>query len=138
MPWHLSVSDPRKVYDSFHNTVCVAQTSDQAALIVKAVNALGPQDQAIKLREPGVPVEKESAEQNQSRATSGTGKPEGAPLDTFEQDNCCGVALSKAGRAGVLAALTSWDCPRCQTQWTPAVTGPIRHWTPAAAVMIFK
>ena len=40
MPWHLSKSDPRKVYNSRHETVCVCQNSDQADLIVRAVNAL--------------------------------------------------------------------------------------------------
>ena len=40
MPWHLSKSDPRKVYDSYHNMVCVCQNENQSALIVKAVNDL--------------------------------------------------------------------------------------------------
>jgi hypothetical protein len=125
MPWHLSKSDPRKVYDSRHEVVCVAQTAEQAALIVESVNLRSPQ--TIRLREPdrsGLAV---------SDATADAG-----PLDTFDQDNCCGPHLSKAGRAGVLAALTSFDCPRCDTQWTPTVTGPIRHWSPVSAVMIFK
>ncbi len=40
MPWHLSKSDPRKVYDSLHQPVCVCHKEEQAALIVKAVNGL--------------------------------------------------------------------------------------------------
>lgn len=38
MPWHLSKSDPRKVYDSHHDVVCVCMTALQAAGIVLAVN----------------------------------------------------------------------------------------------------
>lgn len=133
--WHQSKSDPRKVYDAYHKTVCVCQTSDQAALIVRAVNALpGAADTFIRLREPA-PVEKETgAEESQSGAASG----QLGPLDTFEQDNCCGAHLAKAGRAGVLASVTAWSCPKCETEWVPTVNGPIRHWAPVAAVMIFK
>lgn len=127
MPWHQSKSDPRKVYDSYHNTVCVAQTADQAAVIVKGVNALGPQSDAIKLREPLA-----------AHPVQIVGETPAAPLDTFEQDNCCGVHLAKAGRGGVLAAVTSWHCPMCQTEWMPRVSGPIRHWAPVATVMIFR
>ena len=43
MPWHLSKSDPRKVYDSRHEMVCVCQTAEQARIIVDAVVAHGPQ-----------------------------------------------------------------------------------------------
>lgn len=37
MPWHLSKSDPRKVYDERHEPICVCQTPEQAARIVAAV-----------------------------------------------------------------------------------------------------
>ena len=56
MPWHPSKSDPRKVYDSLHEAVCVCQNQEQATLIVEAVNALGAPDAiTIKLREPAKP-----------------------------------------------------------------------------------
>ena len=51
MPWRLSKSDPRKVYNSRHETVCVCQNSDQADLIVRAVNAL-PGSVGLLLSEP--------------------------------------------------------------------------------------
>ena len=38
MSWHLSKSDPRKVYDSYHNMVCVCQNAEQARLIVVSGN----------------------------------------------------------------------------------------------------
>ena len=39
MPWHQSLSNPRKVYNERHEQVCVCETPEQAALIVEAVNA---------------------------------------------------------------------------------------------------
>jgi hypothetical protein len=41
MPWHVSKSDPRKLYDGRHETVCVCQNAEQAALIVESVNQHG-------------------------------------------------------------------------------------------------
>ena len=38
MPWHLSKSDPRKIYDETHDMVCVCRTNEQAAMVVAAVN----------------------------------------------------------------------------------------------------
>ena len=40
MPWHLSKSDPRKVYDERHEAVCVCQKPEQALIVVTAVNRL--------------------------------------------------------------------------------------------------
>jgi hypothetical protein len=40
IPWHLSKSDPRKVYDERHTEICVCVTPESAALIVTAVNRL--------------------------------------------------------------------------------------------------
>ena len=40
MPWHLSKSDPRKVYDERHTEICVCVTPEAAALIVTSVNRL--------------------------------------------------------------------------------------------------
>jgi hypothetical protein len=136
MPWHLSQSDARKVYDSYHNPVCVCQTQDQAALIVKAVNLI-PQLASIKLREPGVPAEKESADQNQSRAASGN--PEtGKPLDTLEPDEYCAKHLLKALRSGYLNRQSLWECPKCGCNWVAKDSGPLRHWEPVTAIAIFR
>ena len=59
MPWHLSKSDPRKVYDERHTEICIACTGEAAALIVAGVNSLALRTQAQR---------KEGAEQNQSTA----------------------------------------------------------------------
>ena len=59
MGWHLSKSDPRKVYDERHTEICIACTGEAAALIVAGVNSLSLRIQARR---------KESAEQNQSIA----------------------------------------------------------------------
>jgi len=40
--WHLSLSNPRKVYDGRHEQVCVCETPEQAELIVAAVRAFDP------------------------------------------------------------------------------------------------
>jgi hypothetical protein len=50
MPWHQSVSNPRKVYNERHEQVCICETPEQAALIVEAVRAFVP---------PSKPVEKQ-------------------------------------------------------------------------------
>jgi hypothetical protein len=42
MPWHRSVSNPRKVYNERHEQVCICETPEQAALIVEAVRAFVP------------------------------------------------------------------------------------------------
>ncbi len=139
MPWHLSKSDPRKVYDSRHVPVCVCQNSDQAALIVRAVTALGPQEQSIRLREPSVPQGKESPEE-QIPITSGVSEqPQGeAPLDTWEpEDTCCGKNIAKACRAGLLKSLQSWTCPACETPWLPHGDGRVRYWTPQSTMVLF-
>ena len=52
MPWHLSRSDPRKVYDERHEAVCVCQTAEQAALIVEAVRALPARNIEVPLPGP--------------------------------------------------------------------------------------
>ena len=46
MGWHLSKSDPRKVYDERHTEICIACTGEAAALIVAGVNSLSLRIQA--------------------------------------------------------------------------------------------
>ena len=124
MPWHLSRSDPRKVYDSYRNMVCVCQNAEQAKIIVDAVNEHNPQAETIRLREPGTVPD----------ATGYQG-----PLDTFEpDDSCCGREIAKAARSGVLASLQSWECPKCGCHWEPSLIGGIRHWSARPAVAVFR
>lgn len=124
--WRQSKADPRKVYDSRHETVCVAQNAEQAALIIRAVNALpvGDSETFIRLREPALspqfyPPVISSYVQS---------------FNTFDPDECCTKALSRAP----LKDLTSWECPGCGATWTPAEHGTVRHWTATPAVMIFR
>ncbi len=84
MPWHASKSDPRKVYDSHHEAVCVCQNQEQANLIVAAVNAFGaPDAMTIKLREP--------AKLGFTHVSLAEG--------------CCGKAIAKASLSGALDGL---------------------------------
>ena len=122
MPWHLSKSDLRKVYDSFHQTVCVCHTAEQAAMIVDAMRARGESaGEAIRLREPVI----------QTPAVNDY-------LDSFEPDECCGKSLTKAANEGVLKSLTRWSCPKCGADWEPRMVGPVRHWSLSAPVAIFR
>jgi hypothetical protein len=132
MHWHLSKSDPRKVYDSYHNTVCVCQTADQASLIVGAVNASGKQQDAIKLREPSFPAEKEES----AKVSQSTGSAPALP-DTWESDECCGKPLTRALRSGILRT-DDWLCPSCGAEWKAEQRGAVRHWTPAALVALLR
>ena len=130
MPWHLSKSDLRKVYDSYHNMVCVCQNENQSALIVKAVNDLPTADLApLRLREPLV-------DQNPAPVVRLEAL---GPLDTFEpDDSCCGREIAKAARSGVLASLQSWECPKCECHWEPSRIGGIRLWSARPAVAVFR
>jgi hypothetical protein len=140
MPWHLSKSDPRKVYDSYHNTVGVMQTADQASLVVTAVNAFGPSDDmAIKLREPVARAGKESAEVTQSGGGSEHAKKaEPPPTHASTADGCCGVTIGRAMQSGALDGMTSFTCPKCGTLYEPKRQGPLINWEARAAVMVFK
>lgn len=152
MPWHISKSDPRKVYDERHEVVCVCQTAEQAARIVAAVT--GKAQEVIRLREPDIagqhvaPQLKVSDYEHAFATGIGAVTDLGdghtaaitpsATLDSFEPDTCCGSAISKAARSGVLGSVTSWECPKCGMEWQPAQVGSIRHWSPTPAVMIFR
>lgn len=130
MPWHLSKSDPRKVYDERHEVVCVCQTPEQAARIVAAVTG----KTTIVLREPATG---ERDEPEKFIPADGTSRI--APLDTFEPDySCCGRRIAKAARTGTLAAVTSWECPDCGCEWRPQIAGTVRHWSPVPRVLILK
>ena len=114
MPWHLSKSNPCKVYDERHEVVCVCSTAEQAARIV--ANATGQPVQSVKLREPA--------------ETS-------APTDIFVHDECCNAPLSKAIRSGRLARETLWSCPRCGCDWTVCDGGAVRKWEPVSMLAVW-
>jgi hypothetical protein len=121
MPWHQSRSDPRKVYDHRHETVCVCMNADQAALIVRGVNALpgSAVDTFIKLREP------EPAKPQFTHVTA-------------QADGCCAKHIAKASLSGALDRMQPWACPKCGTTYWPRQEGPVVNWEARAAVMVFK
>ena len=142
MGWHLSKSDPRKVYDQRHVMVCVCQSPEQAALIVRAVTALPMQfDSRIELRElasGGPAPEGKPYIAGEHAHDAGHAIFPAVPLDTFEPDDtCCGKAIAKAARAGVLKSLQSWECEKCGCAWSPKINGGVRHWSPVPAAILF-
>src|ERR1035438_2061956 len=104
MPWHQSRSDPRKVYDAYHQPVGVMHSAEQAALIVEAVNALGPE------RYNSIRKERLGAES--------TGAPEkvDAPVSlthTYQEDICCGKHIARAIQSGTVGVSGAFTCPKC-------------------------
>jgi hypothetical protein len=127
MPWHLSKSDPRKVYDSYHNMVCVCQTAEQAKLVVDSVNECKPQPETIKLREPIqhpdiLPPVRE------------------IPLThvTVQAEGCCAKLIAKASISGALDRMQPWECPKCGTTYWPRRERPLVNWEARAAALVFK
>lgn len=138
MPWHLSRSNPTKVYDSHHHEACIAASPELAAFIVRAANAaiMAGATVPIRLRESSLPERKESAEVGSERAASGTAQA-GKPLDTFETDECCTKHLAKALRSGILKA-DEWLCPVCGCEWKAEMRGPLRHWIPVTMIALLR
>ncbi len=54
------------------------------------------------------------------------------PMITAEPDDCC-----KPMRCD-LSKLQTWECPECGCEWRPTVVGPLRHWRPVPAVLVFQ
>ena len=127
MPWHLSKSDPRKVYDERHEMVCVCQTAEQAALIVDAIRA---RQGSLRLQEQEEP-EKKTVTLGE---TGGFATP--PVTDTFEPDECCGTLLSRALRKGIPESLDAWMCGKCGMEWKPTLYGSLRHWTPRPLIAV--
>jgi hypothetical protein len=119
MPWHLSKSNPCKIYDERHEVAALATSPEHAARIVAAVTGKS-QDVG---RQPDEPDETE----NQPSLTH-----------SFDHDECCGPRIQKASRAGVLASLTSWTCPKCDTEWKPKSAGLFTHWSPAVFAQVLR
>ena len=147
MPWHLSKSDSRKVYDERHNTVCVCENSVYSRIIVEAVNVA---EISRKETIANKPTDQGSAGGEQlhahgvSPATIRLKEPlPMAPVDAFAPDDCCGKLIIKASRDGVLRSVTAWQCPKCGEEWKPetrfanGAAFPYRYWTmhPATAIL---
>ena len=114
MPWHLSKSDPRKVYDERHETVCVCQTPEQAARIVAAMAGNPQPGQPIKLREPEAP----------------------RPIHVCRAEGCCGLNFAKFCFTGALNDAQQWECPKCGTLYKPEQRGAVTNWEALSDVML--
>lgn len=126
MGWHLSRSNPAKVYDERHTEVCICHTAEAARMIVLAVNFLRGEGvvpgtgEHIKLREPEPP------------------KADALTHVTGGADGCCASPIRKASLSGVLDRMQPWECPKCGTTYWPKREGPLVSWEARAAVMVFK
>jgi hypothetical protein len=150
--WHLSKSNPCKVYDERHQVAALATSPEYAARIVAAVT--GKAQEVIRLREPvdrmgqtdqyayptrtGVNALSISDLEAATSHFSNTNEGPKSVLNSFEPDDCCGKHISKASRAGVLEAVTTWTCERCGTDWKPTTMGNIRHWKPESDIAILR
>jgi hypothetical protein len=139
VPWHLSKSNPCKIYDERHEVAALATSPEHAARIVAAVT--GKSQEVVRLKEPAKTFD----------FADGGPVPEGKTylvgehvcetvmaLNSFEDDECCAPRIAKAGREGRLKAATAWTCPKCGCDWTVAERGAIRHWSPVSDVMILR
>jgi hypothetical protein len=123
--WHQSKSDPRKVYDERHQQACLCETPEQAALIVEAINNLGPD----RYRGKGI------AENHQSIA--GVPEQTDAPAHTFTEDACCGPRISRAIRNGTIGQ-SNWTCPKCGCEWACEDNWPVLHWAPKPMLEVIR
>lgn len=73
--------------------------------------------QAIRLREPAVTI---------------------SNLQSFEPDDCCGAALSRALKSGQLESVDTWTHEKCGQQWKGTMRGVIKFWEPAVMMEVFK
>ena len=124
MPWHLSKSDPRKVYDERHQQVGVMQTEDYARIIVEGVNAFLSRGGQITLREPLAGASQCTVGQTPN------------PIHVSQADGCCTRPFAKASQSGQLDSLKPWECPKCGTMYTASQQGPVVNWTAQACAMI--
>lgn len=56
-----------------------------------------------------------------------------------EQDDCCNKPFARDSRAGKLAGVTAWTCPKCGCDWRARDTGAgVRHWAPDVQFEVFR
>lgn len=60
------------------------------------------------------------------------------PLDTFQEDECCGAALNAAALAGLLDEADEWTHEDCGQVWRAKMIGDMRHWAPACEALRIK
>lgn len=59
-----------------------------------------------------------------------------SPLNTWDEDPCCGRRLQKALRENANRVL--WSCPKCGAVWKAKMIGTIKHWSPVVFIEVFK
>jgi hypothetical protein len=119
MPWHLSRSNPLKVYDSYHVEACVASTPELAAFIARAANGAIAANMTVPLR------------------LSEPARPEPArEMDLVDQDDCCGPKLVRALNRGV--NFDTWFCPACGCEWRVRMEESVRRWSPVVEAAVLK
>jgi len=60
-------------------------------------------------------------------------------IEIAEQDDCCNKPFARDSRAGKLATVTTWTCPKCGCEWTPRDAGAgVRHWTPVVQFEVLR
>ncbi len=67
-------------------------------------------------------------------------KPEvsaGGPIHVSQAEGCCAKHINNASLSGALDKLEPWNCPKCDTEYTPKVHGPLVNWEAQTDVMIF-
>jgi hypothetical protein len=120
MPWHISRSNPLKVYDSYHAEACIAATPELAAFIVRAANAGIAANLTVPLRlqEPARP------------------EPVKHEMDLVDEDSCCGPKLVQALNRGVNG--DTWFCPTCSCEWRAHMIPEqsVRRWSPVVEVQV--
>lgn len=58
-------------------------------------------------------------------------------LQLFDEDSCCGPALSAALFEGSLDAAETWVHEDCGCSWIASTEGPVRVWRPVVTVEVF-
>ena len=60
-------------------------------------------------------------------------------IEIAEQDDCCNKPFARDSRAGKLAGVTVWACPKCGCEWKPRDAGAgVRHWTPVVQLEVLR
>ncbi len=111
-----STYDYSNIDEAQHQTVMTAPSKGKAIAELRRRGTRLTDGQPIKLREQEV----------------------AGPLNTFQEDACCGIPLSKAIASGKLAEASDWLCPRCGAEWRPEMRGPIRVWVPHDFIQVIR
>ena len=118
MPWHVSRSNPLKVYDSYHVEACMASTPEMAGFIMRAANGALANGATFPMRlsEPARP------------------EPPVQEMNIVDEDSCCGPRLVRELR--VKNPGENWFCPKCGCEWRVKPESGVRRWSPVIEVSV--